>query len=256
MSNKSNKEEYELILFLYFDVLSPENKKKYTNENFKSNIDIYKEIIEKIKNDEFPKEHYSRNLDNRIILLEKKIIKIFPKITELIEKEKTFEKKEFIDKIQEDNNNKLIKRLKKQIKNEIDNILIKRINSKISLSNIEIFFQDLIKIYIDAFLNKKETKLELIQTNIITIYKIIIDSIDQIKKNKLHKYSSDEEKFYLLVFMAPIIGDNLKEFYNFSQRSLDVKDENFNFINDNNKLIVNYKGNNNKLYFPDYFAIN
>ena len=42
--------------------------------------------------------------------------------------------------------------------------------------------------------------------------------------------------------MAPIIGDNLKEFYNFSQRSLDVKDENFNFIN--------------KLYFPDYFAIN
>ena len=29
----SNKEEYELNLFLYYGALSPENKKKYTNEN-------------------------------------------------------------------------------------------------------------------------------------------------------------------------------------------------------------------------------
>ena len=47
--------------------------------------------------------------------------------------------------------------------------------------------------------------------------------------------------------MAPIIGANLNEFYNFSQRNLDIKDENFEFINNNNELIVKYKDNNDIL---------
>ena len=78
--------------------------------------------------------------------------------------------------------------------------------------------------------------------------------MEQIKKNKniSHQYSSDEEKYYLLVFVAPIIGDNLEYVYNFSQS---FNDENFVFIKEDNKLIVKYKGNN-KLNFPDYNAIN
>ena len=136
----------------------------------------------------------------------------------------------------------LIKKLKEQIKNEIDNILIQKIKTKIALSNIELLFQELIKIYIESFSKKKGINIKLVQTNVITIYTTIIDSIVQIKnnKNKFHKYSSDEEKYYLLVFMAPIIWANLNEFYNFSQRNLVIKDENFEFINNNNELIVKY----------------
>jgi len=119
-------------------------------------------------------------------------------------------------------------------------------------------FQELIDIYIEKFSKKKGIKLRLIQNNVSIIYKIIIDSIEQIKKNKniSHQYSSDEEKYYLLVFIAPIIGDNLIYVYNFSQlRNLVLEDENFEFIKEDNKLTVKYKGNN-KLNFPDYNAIN
>ena len=249
----SNKKEYELNLFLYFDLLSPENKKKFTNENFKSNIDKFKEMIEQLKHSNFPKENYSSKYDNRIILIEKNIIKIFPRITDLIRKKKKIQN----NKIQEFNNNKLIDNLEKQIKNEIDNLLNKRIHSKISLSNIEIFFQELIDIYVKTFSKKKGVKLKLIQTNVSSIYNIIIDSIKQIETNKniSHQYSSDEEKYYLLVFIAPIIGENLKDFYNFSQRKLDNNEETFAFIKEDNKLTVKYRGNN-KLHFPEYNAIN
>ena len=48
----SNIDEYQSILFLYFDALSPENKKIYTNENFQSNIDKFGGMIEKMKNKE------------------------------------------------------------------------------------------------------------------------------------------------------------------------------------------------------------
>jgi len=249
----SNQKEYELNLFLYFDILSPENKKKYSNENFKSNIDKFEDMIVQIKNNNFPKENYSSKLEYRIILIEKNIIKIFPKITNLIKDKKNIQN----NKIQEFNNNEF-ENLENQIKNEIDNILNKRILSKISLSNIEILFQELIDIYIEKFSKKKGIKLRLIQNNVSIIYKIIIDSIEQIKKNKniSHQYSSDEEKYYLLVFIAPIIGDNLIYVYNFSQlRNLVLEDENFEFIKEDNKLTVKYKGNN-KLNFPDYNAIN
>ena len=170
----SNQKEYELILFLYFDILSPENKNKYTNENFKSNIDKFREMIEQLKNNNFLKENYSSKLDNRIILIEKNKIKIFTKIAELINNKK---------KIQ--NNNELIENLEKQIKSEIDIILNKKYFQKISLSNIEIFFQELIDIYTGAFSKKKGVKLRLIQNNLCIIYKIIIDRIDQIKKIRI-----------------------------------------------------------------------
>lgn len=254
----SNIEEYELILFLYFDVLSPENKKIYTNENFQSNIDKFREMIEILKNKEFQNENYSKYLDNRIILIEKGIIKRFHNLTDLIGKTKKIKNNQFKDMFQEETNNKLIIKLKEQIQNEIDNILNKRIKSKISLSNIEIFFQELIKIYIETFSKKKGIKLKMVQTNVITIYETINDSIDKIKKNKnkFYKYSSEEEKYYLLVFLAPIISSDLNEFYNFSQRNLDIKGEHFEFINNDNKLIVKYKGNNNSiLKFPEYNAI-
>ena len=153
---------------------------------------------------------------------------LFPKITNLIKDKKNIQN----NKIQEFNNNEF-ENLENQIKNEIDNILNKRILSKISLSNIEILFQELIDIYIEKFSKKKGIKIRLIQNNVSIIYKIIIDSIEQIKKNKniSHQYSSDEEKYYLLVFIAPIIGDNLIYVYNFSQlRNIVLENENFDFI--------------------------
>ena len=54
----SNQKEFELNVFLYFDILSPKNKNKYTNENFKSNIDKFREMIEQLKDNNFPKENY------------------------------------------------------------------------------------------------------------------------------------------------------------------------------------------------------
>ena len=45
LQKTSNNKEYEFILFLYFNSLSPENKKKYTNLTFPSKIDEYINLI-------------------------------------------------------------------------------------------------------------------------------------------------------------------------------------------------------------------
>ena len=60
-------------------------------------------MIVRIKHNNFPKEIYSSKLDNRIILIEKNKIKVFPKITELINNKQKIQNK----KMKEFYNNEL-----------------------------------------------------------------------------------------------------------------------------------------------------
>ena len=84
----SNNKEYESILFLYFNILSPENKEKYSNITFPSNIDQYINLSESIKNGNFNQDNYLTEIDIRKLLIEKKIITIYPKLSKMVDEEK------------------------------------------------------------------------------------------------------------------------------------------------------------------------
>ena len=60
-------------------------------------------MIEQLKDNNFPIENYASKLDNRIILIEKNKIKVFPKITELINNKQKIQNK----KMKEFYNNEL-----------------------------------------------------------------------------------------------------------------------------------------------------
>ena len=121
--NKSNK-KYQYILFLYFDVLSTENKKKYTKLDFNPSIEEFIKLIQSVKNNTFKKEDFSSGISDRKKLIDEKIITIFPYISELIEEEK------------KTRDNKKTN----QIQLEIENILNDRIISKNTLANPELYF--------------------------------------------------------------------------------------------------------------------
>ena len=238
----SNNKEYESILFLYFNILSPENKEKYSNITFPSNIDRYINLIESIKNGNFNQDNYLTDIDIRKLLIEKKIITIYPKLSKMVDEEKHSQ-----------NSNKT-----NELKLEIENILNNRIKSKITLSNRELYFDELIKIYIDKFSEPKDNNSFTIASfNLCYIYENIIDCINKIKNNKNYDFSPDEENYFLLIFFAPIIGnDDVKKISDFNNNDLNYNDKDFKFIISGKKLLVEDLNNKQVLQFPDYNAVN
>ena len=194
LKNNSDKVEYESNLFLYFDSLSSENKKKYTNLIFSSNIDEFSKLVESIKDSKFNKDNFLTDVDTRKKLIENKKIKIFPDLSKLVELERKSKNTG----------------ITKKIKSEIEKILNKRIKSKVSISNQELFFHELKKIYIDRFSEPKdENDFEESSLYLCRFYDTIINCIRQIKNNQNHLYSSNEEKYFLLIFFAPIVGHDV-----------------------------------------------
>ena len=118
-----------------------------------------------IKNNTFKKEDFSNNIDIRKKLIDKKIITIFPYISELIEEEK------------KTRDNKTTN----QIQLEIENILNDRIISKNTLANPELYFQTLLNIYLETFhlkiimiLMKRITSIKNMIVRILNLAKIYI----------------------------------------------------------------------------------
>ena len=237
----SNKKEYQLVLFLYFDVLSIVNKKKYTNLNISSNIDIFRTMIISIKEKTFKKEPYLNDLGKRKILFEEKIITIFPTITKLFESKNKYDNNKF----------------EEILKSEIENILKEKIDSKISINNLEVYFQELIIIYAEKFskLNDDDDDENFQSTylNFCFIYPAIMECIDTIKKKK---YSFNDENYFLLIFFAPIIGHNLEKFSKFFENNTNDCDEDFIFNTKDKELIISNSDNKEIIKFPNYDAIN
>ncbi len=249
--NKSNK-KYQYILFLYFDVLSTENKKKYTKLDFNPSIEEFIKLIQSVKNNTFKKEDFSSGISDRKKLIDEKIITIFPYISELIEEEKKTKDNKKTNEIQL----------------EIENILNDRIISKNTLANPELYFQTLINIYLEAFspennndideknnINKEYDSKDISsRQNLYFIYQHIINCIDAIKKNK-NQFSIEEENYFLLIFFGPIIGKKLKHLSFFNIKKHKEEDIDFKFIIKGQKLLVENKLKQLILEFPDYNAI-
>ena len=241
LQKTSNNKEYENILFLYFNSLSPENKKKYTNLTFPSNIDEYINLIKSIKKGKFNQDNHLNDIDIRKFLIEKKIITIFPNLSKMVEEEKKSQNSKITD----------------ELKLEIENILKNRIKSKITLSNPELYFDELIKIYANKFSEPKDRNAYTIALfNLCYTYENIIDCIDKIKNNQNYNFSPDEENYFLLIFFAPIIGNDVQKISDFNNNDLNNNDKDFKFIIYGKKLLVEDSNNKQILKFPDYNAVN
>ena len=159
---------------------------------------------------------------------------------------------------------------------EIENILNDRIISKNTLANPELYFQELLNIYLETFLqennndnynilnnndidesnsiiNKYDSKDINARQNLYFIYQHIINYIDTIKNN--NQFSNEEENYFLLIFFGPIIGKELKHLSFFNNKKDKEEDINFKFNIKGKKLLVENKLKNVILEFPDYNAI-
>ena len=223
--------QYELILFLYFDVLSIENKLKYTQLKFESNIERYMNLINDIVDDKFKendKIQYYYGLLDREKLLSNKIIKSFPEIIKSITENEPHEK----------------------ILNQINNELNIRVNSKITLKNKEMFFKGLIDIYLEKFSIDKNYIY--FRDNLLKIKDVIFEFINQIKNNN---ESNINEKFLLLLFFSPIICEDTNPFVEMFEENIEYK-PNFLINKYKNKLTIKNKNQQILLEFENAEAIN
>ena len=136
---KYNREEYELILLLYLNVLSPKNKKKYTGINTKSSLDKYELLLDNLYNMQNIKS--SKNNIN------------YEEIVGVADRDFLF-KNNIITTICDKNNislNKLMVQDKEEYLKALDSILSQRLESRVTLDNKEVYFQRLIHYYIDKF---------------------------------------------------------------------------------------------------------
>ena len=238
---QTSKKEFESILFLYFNSLSPENKQKYTNISFPSNIDEFLKLIKSIKEGKFNQINYLNDIDVRKLLIEKNIITIYPNLLKMIEKEKKTKNSAITE----------------ELRLEIEKILNNKIKSKITLSNPELYFDELIKIYVEKFSESIDKSVFTNASfNLCYTYENIIDCINKIKNNQNCNFSPDEENYFLLIFFAPIFGDDVKKISDFNNNDLNNSDKDFKFIISGKKLLVEDSNNKQILQFPDYNAVN
>ena len=218
-------------------------------------------MIESIINNTFKKKDFLNINDIRKQLIDKKIITIFPLLSELIEKEK-----------KNNDDQKTI-----EIQSEIENILNSRIISKITLGNPELYFQTLLNIYLETFTQENNNdKYNILNNNEIDeansfikiyddrdtnarqnlyfIYHHIIKCIDTIKNNN-NQFSNKEENYFLLIFFGPIIGKELIHLSFFNINKDKEEDINFKFNIKGKKLLVENRLKKLILEFPDYNAI-
>ena len=119
-------------------------------------------MIKSLKEGKFNLDNYLKDIDVRKLLIEKKIITIFPNLSKMVEEEKQSQNSKITD----------------ELKLEIENILNNRIKSKITLSNPELYCDELIKIYVDKFSVPKDKNIFIIASfNLYYTYENIIDCI-------------------------------------------------------------------------------
>ena len=212
---KYNKAKYELILLLYFNVLSPKNKCKYTGLKFLASLDKFVLLVDGLYNGD-----------------EKEKIKIDINYRDISDRNVLFENK-IINTIYNDKNinlNELLSENKDEFYKELEKILSEKLKARVTLKNKEVYFQSLTHYYINKFLLKKDVSL----FDFRNMYPTIKKYINDIKNKEI--FTNEENKLYLIIFFSPIIAKNC-----------DVLINNYNEINVNAKLF-NYEEKNGILY--------
>lgn len=184
---KFNTIEYEKILLLYFNVLSCQNKTNLTgNHKFISYIDKFELLIDDLYNNKDPN-----------------IIRNDINCGELIDRYILFEKG-IIFNIHIDGKN--LKILFNQNRDEFDKILesflTEKINSKVTLQNKEVYFQNLTNYYITKFIDNNADRGEFIY-----IYNSIKECIKEIKSKEI--FTEEDNRVFFIIFFAPIISSKL-----------------------------------------------
>ena len=250
--NKYSK-DYQKILTLYFDVLSCDNKKKYSNikgTNIIPNLKKFELMVDYLfigkSIDSIKIDINYHDLSYRKILFENKIISIYPNVDKILSSK---EEKNIIDK---------------NFSKEIKLILKDRINSKITLDNEEIFFQFLIDLYASKFFyNKENNKNERYRENFLIMYNLIKFKIREIEKGDTRKMTKEKKILFFIIMFSPIIALDCQLLSNhFTFKILEpikliVKENSITFNNIYNKTIFQCNQakiiNKNILY--DYLKI-
>ena len=225
--NNNNNNEFEMELVRYLDVLSVENRIKFTGiKNYIPSIKIFEKVIEYISEFKFidilKMEYYRKKYD---ICGRRKYI-----TSDAFSDAKL--KSYFSDKLKE---------------KELEGIHIiekDRKFQRISLSNTELYFNVLVQEYFETIEKAKEDKIDNIVSVLRELYDLIIQYIELIKQNQ--KFSKDDIKIMQILFYAPIIDmDNFN--INRLNSNINNKDNNEydNYRSDdiiisNNKLIFKY----------------
>ena len=181
---KFNIIEYEKILLLYFNVLSCENKTNLTgNHKFISYIDKFELLIDDLYNNKDP--NIIRNdincgeLIDRYILFEKGII--------------------FNIHIDGKNLKILFNQNREEFNKILKSFLTEKINSKVTLQNKEVYFQNLTN---TKFINNNDDR-----TEFFYIYNSIKECIKEIKSKEI--FTEEDNRVFFIIFFAPIISSKL-----------------------------------------------
>ena len=219
-----NKSEYELCLFLYFNIISCEKKKKFIGNinSLKSSLDKFEALIDGLYNgkkiDEIKMDINYNELGDRNILFEKNIISNNKDIINL---------------------NKLFIHNKQEYEKELKIILSKRINSRVTLKNKEVYFQSLINYYSDKFLNNKDPSL----FHFKYMYLIIKRYLNDIKNKNV--FSSEENNVFFMIFFSPIIAIKCMLLtHHYSDNNNNISSTLFNYEENKGTLYVKNKKDN------------
>ena len=232
---KYNREEYELILLLYFNVLSPKNKKKYTGIDVKSSLDKYELLLDNLYN-----MQKIKNIKNNIN---------YEDIVDPAERDILFINN-IITTINDKNNislNKLIVKDKEEYLKALDIILSKRLDARVTLDNKEVYFQRLIHYYINKFATNNNTNF----FDFNCMYPILKKYIKDIR-NKI-KFTTEEKRLYFIVFFSLILTNNCDILINnYYESNSKIKMKLFDYeekggilyVKKNNKIILQINGGN------------
>ena len=227
LKDNNNKKEFEMELVRYLDVLSVENRIKFTRiKGYISSIKIFEKVIKYLYEFEITSilnmEYYRRKYD--ICGRRKYIISGAFSDTKL--------KSYFLDKLKE---------------KELEGIHIiekDRNFQRISFSNIELYFNVLLQEYFETIEKAKKDKAKNVFLVLRKFYGLIKKYIELIKQNQT--FSEEDIQIMQILFYAPIAA---KDNYNTTRLLSNINNKDSQKYNDftsediivsNNKLIFKY----------------
>ena len=211
---KGEKEKFEYELILYFDVLSSENRCRYTgSKNFKDSIDIFSNMIDllyDLKIEEIKElDAYKNKFD------------ICGREELLLSEKFSFKKGTCMEKEEIKNNISLFKY------NYLNKILKMRKTQKITLKNSELYFNCLLQLYFKIIEKEDQNQIKYIKAIVKKLYYPIKAYINRIKNKEI--LSQSEIKTINAILFAPIIADNKNRIVNIIKHSFEGENNNENY---------------------------
>ena len=227
LKDNNNNNEFEMELVRYLDVLSVDNRIKFTGrKGYTPSIEIFEKVID-----------YLYDFEITSILK----MKIYRRKYDICGRRKYITSDSFSDK--ELKSYFLTKSIEDELKG-IEIIEKGRNFQRISFSNTELYFNVLVQEYFETIQTPKIDKLTNVSLVLSEFYDLFRDYIKLIKQNK--KFSEEDIKIMQIIFYAPIAAKSnfnsarllsninnkdSKKYNNFKSKSIIVSD---------NKLIFKY----------------